>query len=277
MAEAFRFTDPCWLALARENHKKYVTAEPFPHIVLDNFLPDKVIKEVLSGLVDPTKVEAAEDTTTYNQTSFRKAHITTDWFDKLGAPVENLFYQLNSPAFLEFLEALTGIEGLIPDPYLKGGGVHMIGPGGFLKIHADFNWHQKLKLDRRINFLLYLNPEWKEEYGGQLELWDTGMKSCQKKVLPISNRCVIFSTTDYSYHGHPDPLKCPEGMYRTSLALYYYSNGRPKNEVRFAGNQQTLYQKRQVDQFETNTRRKLIPSALFRLRHQWRRFKELNP
>ena len=103
--------------------------------------------------------------------------------------------------FLEFLESLTGIDGLIPDPYYEGGGLHPIVPGGFLKVHADFNWHKDLKLDRRLNVIVYLNRNWKEEYGGHLELWNREMTRCERRVLPIFNRCVIFSTTDFSYHG----------------------------------------------------------------------------
>ncbi len=102
--------------------------------------------------------------------------------------------------------------------------------GGFLKVHADFNWHPKLKLDRRLNVLIYLNRDWKDEYGGALELWDRSMTGPEKSVLPVFNRTVVFSTTDFSYHGHPHPLACPEATTRKSVSLYYYSNGRPDEE-----------------------------------------------
>lgn len=78
---------------------------------------------------------------------------------------------------------------------------------------------------------IYLNKEWKEEYGGHFELWDKNMKECKKKILPSINKLAIFSTTYFSYHGHPDPLNCSEDRSRKSLALYYYSNGRPSNEI----------------------------------------------
>ncbi len=139
---------------------------------------------------------------------------------------------LNSFRFINFIQNITGIEeSLIADPYFLGGGIHEIKKGGFLKIHADFNFHPKLKLSRRINMLIYLNKEWKEDYGGHLELWDRKMENCKVKILPKFNRMVIFNTTYFSYHGHPDPLNCPEEKSRKSLALYYYSNGRPKNEI----------------------------------------------
>ena len=103
---------------------------------------------------------------------------------------------------------------MIPDPSFDGGGLHQILPGGFLKVHADFNKHDKTKLDRRLNVLIYLNKNWKEEYGGHFELWDRTMHHSEIRILPIFNRMAIFSTTDSSFHGHPDALKCPEGMTR---------------------------------------------------------------
>jgi Rps23 Pro-64 3,4-dihydroxylase Tpa1-like proline 4-hydroxylase len=137
---------------------------------------------------------------------------------------------MGAPPVLQFLEKLTGIEGLIPDPYFGGAGPHQIEPGGFLKIHADFNWHPLLKLDRRLNLIVYLNRDWREEYGGHIELWDRGMTRAEQKVLPVWNRTIVFNTTDFSYHGHPTPLACPAGMTRKSVSFYYYSNGRPAEE-----------------------------------------------
>ena len=119
--------------------------------------------------------------------------------------------------------------------------MHEIKKGGLLKIHSDFNKHPNLKLDRRLNVLIYLNKNWKEEYGGHLEFWDKEMKCCKTKILPIFNRMVIFSTTDFSNHGHPDPLNCPDLMSRKSIATYYYSDGRPPNEVDKMYSKNTTY------------------------------------
>jgi len=132
---------------------------------------------------------------------------------------------------LQFLETLTGIKGIVPDPYFVGGGLHQIKPGGKLGVHADFNHHEKLNLDRRINVLIYLNKDWKEEYGGHFELWNKEMTAAEQKILPLFNRCAIFSTTSTSFHGHPTPLSCPPDRTRKSIATYYYSNGRPAEEV----------------------------------------------
>jgi Rps23 Pro-64 3,4-dihydroxylase Tpa1-like proline 4-hydroxylase len=145
---------------------------------------------------------------------------------------------------LGFLEKLTGIPHLVPDPYLEGGGFHSIGRGGFLKIHADFNWHHRLHLHRRLNVLLYLNVNWEDGWGGALELWDSKVKSCVTRISPIFNTMAIFSTTDSSFHGHPDPLQCPHNVRRNSIALYYYTSERPEIEVRRGRSNQTDYQAR---------------------------------
>ena len=90
--------------------------------------------------------------------------------------------QFNSETMVDFLEQLTGISGLIPDPHFWGGGLHQIERGGHLKVHSDFNWHEELLLDRRLNMIVYLNEDWDPEWGGGLELWDRDMTACQERV-----------------------------------------------------------------------------------------------
>ncbi len=204
--------------------EQYVNARPFPHIVLDNLFPNEVLEEVLDDFPRPDEI------------AWRKFDNTTEkklgyWHENALRPRIQLFlYEMNSAPLLQFLGALTGIEGLVSDPYYGGAGPHQIEPGGFLKVHVDFNWHPLLKLDRRLNLLVYLNKDWEEEYGGHLELWNRDVSRCEQKVLPVFNRTVVFSTTDFSYHGHPVPLACPEGRTRKSVSFYYYSNGRPDEE-----------------------------------------------
>ncbi|MBI1224865.1 MAG: 2OG-Fe(II) oxygenase [Bacteroidetes bacterium] len=145
---------------------------------------------------------------------------------------------LNSQPFLEFLQNLTGIEEtLVPDPYFEGGGCHQIKSGGFLKVHVDFHKHKMMGLDRRVNVLVYLNEDWDEAWGGHFELWEKDMSKCVTRIAPFFNRMAIFSTTDFSWHGHPDALACPPDRSRKSLALYYYTNGRPDSEVSEANRQ----------------------------------------
>ena len=211
--------------LASENHEKYQQAQPFPHVVIDDFLPELILENILTefpkaGDIDWQKFENKAEKKLANKQE-----------NNMGDHTRSLLYQLNSSTFIGFLENLTGIKGIIPDPHFEGGGLHQIEKGGYLKMHVDFNRHTKLNLDRRLNLLLYLNKDWQEEYGGYLELWDKEITQCEKKILPIFNRLVIFTTTDFTYHGHPEPLTCPEGWTRKSLALYYYTNGRPAEEI----------------------------------------------
>jgi hypothetical protein len=205
--------------------ERYVNARPFPHIVLDGLFPDGILEEVLAAFPKPDEIEWRRFD---NETEKKLGY----WHESALRPELQLFlYEMNSAPMLQFLQALTGIEeGLVSDPYYGGAGPHQILPGGFLKVHVDFNWHPLLKLDRRLNMLVYLNKDWKEEYGGHLELWNRDVTRCEAKILPVFNRTVVFSTTDFSYHGHPQPLACPEGRSRKSVSFYYYSNGRPDEE-----------------------------------------------
>ena len=232
-------------ALAMKHREAYAIAKPFPHIVIDNFLPESLLEEILKEFPKPTQI----DWQAFQNPTERKLASKNE--QQMGDVTRFLLYSLNSSTFITFLETLTGIDGLLPDPHFEGGGLHQIERGGFLKMHVDFNQHKKLRLDRRLNFLLYLNKDWKEEYGGHLELWDQKMTQCEKKILPIFNRCVVFSTTDFSYHGHPEPLTCPENRTRKSLALYYYSNGRPSEET-LGTPHTTIFQSRPQESFQSS-------------------------
>lgn len=214
------------LATAQKHKEQYAAGDPFPNILFENFLNEDFLKEILEEFPDLSK----KDHIKFNNPNEIK--LASRGERLFGEKTKKLMHFLNSEPFLNFLQELTGIEEkLLPDPYFEGGGFHEIKPGGLLKVHADFNKHRTAHLDRRLNVLIYLNEDWKEEYGGHFELWTEDMKTCVKKILPKFNTLVVFSTTDFSYHGHPNPLTCPPDRSRKSLALYYYSNGRPAEEV----------------------------------------------
>ena len=222
--------------LAEQNKSTYQSASPFPNIYIDNVFNQQLLETLLNEFPDlSVKPDIAYNN--YNEIKF-----ATKGENRFGEKAKSFFHFLNSEPFLAFLQELSGLEEvLLPDPYFEGGGFHEIKKGGLLKIHADFNKHSKTKLDRRLNVLIYLNKNWDETYGGHFELWDTGMKHCEKKILPIFNRMAIFSTTSNSYHGHPNPLNCPEEFSRKSMALYYYSNGRPDSEKNKLMEHSTLF------------------------------------
>jgi hypothetical protein len=213
--------------LGRTLSARYHAAAPFPHIVLDDFfVPDqlgRVADEFPRLDAAPAALKRFDDPNQLKLASLGES--------QFGAHTRTFAHYLNSLPFLEFLGALTGIHALLSDPYFEGGGLHEIRPGGYLKIHADFNKHRLTGLDRRLNVLVYLNRDWQSAFGGHLELWDREMKAAAVRTLPVFNRMVVFSTTSDSYHGHPEPLTCPPERSRRSLALYYYTLGRPEENA----------------------------------------------
>ena len=208
------------IARGEKEHETYVVNAPFSHIVIDEFFEPEAMDEVLA------EVDAVDRSKRYAKFLDRETgHNKFAFFpDAVGPKTAHLAQCLNSGPFLAYLEKLTGIPNLIADPSYFGGGVHWIDNGGYLEVHADFNHLKKYNLARRINLLLYLNKDWKDEYNGYLELWDRPTMTKRKTVAPLFNRAVIFSTVKEALHGHPTPLSAPPGVARRSLALYYYTN-----------------------------------------------------
>ena len=206
-------------ALGKELAATYQAASPFPHVVIDDFLPPAVLDKVLTRF---DAVSRSDDDVVFDrpQERFKSSYQP----DALDDELRKLFYSFNSRPFLKVMENITGIKGLIPDPYFLGAGIHEIKQGGHLSIHADFNHHLPMNLERRINVLIYLNKDWQRDYGGSLELWDEGVTRCEHDIVPVFNRCVIFNTTSNSQHGNPQPIAHPEGISRKSIALYYYTS-----------------------------------------------------
>jgi len=196
-------------------HDEYVTNKPFPHIVIDDFLPQDLLHRILQDFPKREKGRF-DDEHSRLKTGYQMEKITSPL-------ITNLIDALNSSPFLDFLERMTGIKGLITDPHQAGGGLHETAPGGHLSIHADFNMHSHLRTRRRMNLIVFLNEDWQDDYGGELELWETDMSRKAKGVLPVIGRAVVFNTESDTYHGHPEPLTCPDGIFRRSLALYYYT------------------------------------------------------
>jgi hypothetical protein len=235
--------------IANSAHLSYINARPYPHVIFDDFFDPELVELVLAEFPKPHAIKWQ------NFDNAEEIKLASAAEASFGPATRLLLYHLNSITFLEFLSTVTGIDNLISDPRFQGGGLHQIVPGGKLGVHADFNRHPDFGLDRRLNLLLYLNKDWREDYGGHLQLWDRDMIRCEAKVLPIFNRVMIFGTTDFTYHGHPDPLGCPEGMTRKSLALYYFSNGRPSEEV--TGQHSTLFRARDEKDFKLTLKQRL--------------------
>ena len=206
--------------IGEESRALYAGNKPWPHLVIDDFFDPEYLERVRqeAAAIDRAKRYAKflDRKTDHNKFAFLP--------DVVGPETARLVNFLNSGAFLKYLEELTGVSGLLADPSYFGGGLHKILAGGFLEIHADFNHLKRYDLERRLNLLLYLNKDWQNSYQGDLEMWDRPSMTRVTAVAPVFNRCVIFSTTAESLHGHPVPLATPPGMERMSIALYYYTN-----------------------------------------------------
>lgn len=229
-----------------KKHSNYRNRAPFPHMIENSLFPMEVLKRIIKEIpenpqrdshkkVDYLKRDIGVVSCVKGATHCGpiKEEVNKSGFENeatFGPATAAMFAFLRSSIFIQFLEQLTGISDLIPDPHYMGSGIHQTLPGGHLDIHADFNGYIRYNLHRRVNLLLYLNPDWKEEYGGHLELWPRDMSKCMIRVAPEIGNLAVFSTTDFSYHGHPEDLKLPSERSRRSIALYYYSTTRPTNE-----------------------------------------------
>ena len=207
-----------WNSQLADLSRQYAGNSPLPHVLIPDFL-DSEVASVIAREFPRTDTPAWIQYKHHNE-------------NKLGMAKRELFPprlgrvtdELNSPRFVAWLSQLTGIPNLVSDPGLEGGGLHQSSRGGCLNLHTDFSHHHYQKnWRRRVNLILYLNEGWKPEWGGAIELWDSGMKQCFSKYPPQLNHAMIFNTDDRCFHGFPEPLTCPENETRKSLAFYYYT------------------------------------------------------
>jgi 2OG-Fe(II) oxygenase superfamily len=221
--------------IAEEFGPLYRAAEPFPHIVLDGVFRDDVLDAVLDEWPGPADVRWIK----YDDDPREFGKRTSSHVGRFGPTTRQLLAEISSPFFLEFLGLLTGISGLLPDPYFASAGLFEVVDGGYLDIHGDFTINQRTGLDRRCNVLVYLNHGWTDSNGGQLELWRARPLRRERSIVPLFNRMVIFDTMPNAYHGHPNPVVAPMGGNRKAISAYYFTRGRPFRE-QFYGAQGVL-------------------------------------
>ncbi len=162
VGQALAFRRQELLPIADRLRAEFRSATPFPHVVIDDFLPEAVLDEVLDEFPEPEQIDWQQFDNS------REVKLALADAERMGPTTRHLLAEFNSAVFVDFLTSLTGIERLIPDPHYSGGGLHQIRRGGYLKVHADFNKHPELDLYRRLNAILYLNKDWQDEWGGDL-------------------------------------------------------------------------------------------------------------
>lgn len=204
---------------------RFRSAEPYDHVVIDDFFEPSIAEGLAEEFPEFDSPIWAEYN---NPIEIKKLCNRWDKFPRLTYSVLNY---LNSPEFVGQMSLLVG-EQLYPDPGLNGGGWHTHKAGGKLNTHLDYSIHPKLGLERRVNIIVYLQPKWKPEYGGELGLWAVapdgkGPGELKAQIACNFNRAVIFDTSQNSWHGLPEPVRCPEGINRNSIAVYYLCEPRP--------------------------------------------------
>lgn len=219
--------DRTWFTRARiaELRARFAAAEPFPHLVLDHLFNQALLDLVVGefeqmGLGDWVRYDSPDEV----KRGTRPAAA-------LGPAAQAYFDAIHRAAFLGFLSEVTGIAGLIPDPTLKGGGLHEVPSGGRFGVHIDFEKHPVTLLDNRLVMITYLNKDWDPAWGGGLQLWSAAENRCVKSVEPVFGRTILFAHSSTSLHGHPEPIQAPAGRARRSIAAYFYTNGRPDGDT----------------------------------------------
>mmetsp|Transcript_16352 Transcript_16352/g.53238 ORF Transcript_16352/g.53238 Transcript_16352/m.53238 type:complete len:370 (+) Transcript_16352:932-2041(+) len=249
--------------IGRREADAYRGRGPFPHAVFDDMIPRTVLERLVNrrnsrrggqqwnvqGQGEPSSSEIQCDEARgwhcIKDKKRKPLKMTLADETKMHPVAQGVMAALKSPLFVSFLERVSGISPLTPDPHNEGGGLHETGRGGALQIHADFRRHPFTGWERRVNAFVYLNDDWNATWNGDLELWQRDMAKCAKKIPTIFGRFVMFSSHDFSYHGHAEPLDCPPSRSRKSMAFYYYSPiDRPPETIdgRFNANHSTLYQ-----------------------------------
>ena len=230
---AFSFSSAKLKALSEQYGAKFRENTPFPHVVIPNFLPRDLAKKISDEFPDPDAIDWLLEG------PGNVAHTKDKYIEKISSSNEELFpplirhvmHEFNSGTFMNFIGDLTGYKSLVPDPSFGGCGLHSTGAGGRLMIHADASRHPNSSLHQILNMIYYITPDWQDEWGGHLELWDSEGKVCEKRVKPEFNSMLIFFTGSRCYHGHPLPVTSPKGVRRNSLAAYYYTTDRQVDEA----------------------------------------------
>ena len=199
----------------------YAEARPFPHAVFDGFLGEEDALGLARAFPKPTHPGFLRRD--HPEQAARLGQLQRKNFEGVDGAIRHFLNELNGMAFITFLETLTGIEGLIPDPHFRGAGLSITLPGGHLALHADFNRDRTRHLARRVTALYYVAPEWQPSWGGALELWNAPRSSLEASYLPILDRLIVMNHGDAYWHGHPAPLACPEGRFRAVIAAYFYT------------------------------------------------------
>ncbi len=210
--------------------EEFVAAQPFKHVMIENFLEPSFAEELL------TQFPSFDTTLSKNETGQAGGKAVNTNMRSISPAYQRLYDTLASQQFLEFASRLSGIPDLLLDPKMFGGGTHENLHGQELDAHVDFNYDESRQLHRRLNMIVYLNKGWQSEWGGAIQIHSNPRTPSEDQIRgfdPIFNRCVMFETNEYSWHGFPK-IQLPEDkrhLSRKSISIYLYTKTRPAAEV----------------------------------------------
>jgi len=224
--------------------EKFINAEPFEHVVIDNFLETSYAEKLYNSF--PNNYD-----NWHKYLNPIEIKYTYDNINELNNELKDYFYYLSTDETIDIFRKLTNIDNLTYDEYLHGAGLHCHPKNGRLNIHLDYEKHPHSGKERRINVIYFLNKEWLPEWNGQNELWDKDITKCITKTDIKFNRAIIFKTNDISWHGLPEKINCPQDIFRKSLAYYYVSplNSKKPEELY---RKKARYVKRPNDDYDEN-------------------------
>jgi Rps23 Pro-64 3,4-dihydroxylase Tpa1-like proline 4-hydroxylase len=216
--------------------------QPYKHLVIDNFFEKDLADICLKNF--PNTSCSSWDISDDKDIEIKYRSTWNSEFD-IPEGIVDAIRIMNGADFLRSISDLFQIKKLIPDPYYSGGGLNITKRGGLLGVHVDGNYHDATGLNRRINALLYLNPGWQTNWGGEFGVYDENGVNCLKKIEPLFNRLIVFDTHDKSWHGLPDPVNFPEDVPRRSILLYYYTKEpRPDDQIKIKQPHSALWKKK---------------------------------
>lgn len=218
-----------------DNAKVY--SAPFDYAVIDNFLPVSIAKALSCEFPD------YDHPMWFSYDNAIENKKTCNHWDRFPKYTYQFFMDVLSAPVITAIEKMLAVDNLVGDAGLHGGGWHIHRRGGKLNIHKDYSLHPKTGMERKVNLIVYLTEDWEDQWGGALELWthnsEQGCPEILHSTIPCKfNRAVLFNTSQNSWHGLPSPLKCPAGVFRKSLAVYYTApasiNASKRNRAKFA-------------------------------------------
>jgi Rps23 Pro-64 3,4-dihydroxylase Tpa1-like proline 4-hydroxylase len=208
-----------------EFERQFAAAQPFRHVVIEQFLDPSFCQQLMAQFPP----FAAGDARNEHGEQAGKSVIAQ--IARIGGAFDKFDRLMRDREFLSAIGRITGISQLLYDEDYVGGGTHENLSGQELDPHVDFNFHPRFGWHRRLNLIVFLNPQWDPAWGGSLELLrEPSDDSDACVVVPVANRAVIFETTESSWHGF-HIIRTPPGISRKSLAVYFYSKERPAHEI----------------------------------------------